>query len=97
MEGVVEICPIETFHYLLELLHAEVGDCPIQYVLEICPKVVGIWGVLMLRHIADKCLSLSVTCLVSCHPFKSLFEEVLADGSAIDQVLAQAICTTIRL
>ena len=37
MEGVVEICPIETFHDSLELSHVEVGCCPIQYVLEICP------------------------------------------------------------
>ena len=52
MEGVVEICPIETFHYLLEFLHVKIGGCPIQYILEICPKVVGIGVVLMLRHIA---------------------------------------------
>ena len=51
----------------------------------------------MLRHIADKCLGLADSCLVGSHPFKSLFEEVLADGGAIDQVLAQAICSTIRL
>ena len=29
MEGIVEICPIEPFHNSLELLHAEIGDCPI--------------------------------------------------------------------
>ena len=45
---VVEVCPVKTFHDFLELLHAEVGGCPIQDVLEICPKVVGIWVVLML-------------------------------------------------
>ena len=49
---IVEVCPVETFHDFLELLHIEVGGCPIQHVLEICPKVVGIWVVLMLRHIA---------------------------------------------
>src|SRR5574344_1843562 len=92
---VIEVCPIEALHYLLELLHVEVGDCPIQYVQEICPKDVGIWVVLMLRHIADKCLGLSASSLVSCHPFKSLFEKVLANGSTNNQVLAQAICATI--
>ena len=95
MEGVVEKCPIETFHDSLELSHVEVGCCPIQYVLEICPKVVGIWVVLMLRHIADKRLSLSVTCLVGSHPFKSLFEKVLTNGSANYQVFTQAVCSAI--
>ena len=37
MESIVEICPVETFHDSLELSHVEVGCCPIQYVLEICP------------------------------------------------------------
>ena len=95
MEGIVEICPIETFHYLLEFLHVKIGGCPIQYVLEICPKIVGIWVVLMLRHIADKRLSLSVTCLVGSHPFKSLFEKVLTNGSANYQVFTQAVCSAI--
>ena len=88
MEGVVEICPVEAFHYLLEFLHVKIGGCPIQYILEICPKVVGIGVVLMLRHIADKCLRLAASSLMSSHPFKSFFEEVLADGSANNQVLA---------
>ena len=48
MESIVEIRPVETFHDSLELFHVEIGCCPIQYVLEICPKVVGIWVVLML-------------------------------------------------
>ena len=95
MEGVVEICPIETFHNSLELLHAEIGGCPIQYILEICPKVVGIRVVLMLRHIAYKRLWVAIACFVVCHPFKSFFEEVLTNGSANDQVLAQAKGTAI--
>ena len=95
MEGIVEICPIETFHYLLELLHAEIGGCPIQYILEICPKVVGIWVVLMLRHIAYKRLWVAIASLVGSHPFKSLFEVILANGYTSNQVLAQAICSAI--
>ena len=95
MEGIVEICPIETFHNSLELLHAEIGGCPIQYVLEICPKVVGIWVVLMLRHIAYKCLWVTIACFVVSHPFKSFFEEVLTNGSINDQILAQAKGTAI--
>ena len=87
MEGVVEICPVEAFHYLLELLHAEVGDCPIQYVLEICPKIVGIWVVLMLRHIIYKLLRLPIASLVGSHPFKSLFEVILANSYTNNQVL----------
>lgn len=94
---IVEICPVETLHDILELLHAEVGGCPIQDVLKICPKDVGIRVMLMTRHIADERLRLSVSCLVSCHPFKSLLEEVLADRSANDQILAQTICSAIRL
>ena len=34
---------------------------------------------------------------MGCHPFKRLFEEVLTNGSAINQVLAQAIGSAIRL
>ena len=95
MEGIVEICPIEPFHSSLELLHAEIGGCPIQYILEICPKVVGIWVVLMLRHIAYKCLWVAIASLVGSHPFKSLFEKVLTNGSANYQVFTQAVCSAI--
>lgn len=91
MIGVIEICPVESFHDFLELLHVEIGGCPIQHVLEISPQVVGIGVVLMLRHIPYECLWLSAAGFVGRHPFKSPFEEVLTDGSAIDQVLAQAI------
>ena len=90
MEGIVEICPIETFHNSLELLHTEIGGCPIQYILVICPKVVGIWVVLMLRHIAYKRLWVASAPFVVCHPFKSFFEEVLTNGCTNDQIVAEA-------
>jgi len=87
---VVEQRPVEALHNLLEPLHVEVVDGPVLHRLEILPQVVGVRVVLMFGHIADDRLAVPLTRLVVGHPFECPLQEVLTDGCAVDQVLAQA-------
>ena len=96
-ESIVELCPVEAFHYLLELPHVEVRLCPVEYGLEVSPEVVGVWVMLVVSHVAFYGLPMAASCLVLCHPFESFLQVILSVACAVHEVFAQAFRTAVLL